>query len=117
MAAIEEAFSLLDAGEAGLHATRTRLKRMRDSVLAAAVTGQLVPQDPTDSRCSRLSPSADSESHRLRRTGRRTVRPSLGAGSTMSAQVVGSPLAAGQVAQPDRLEFPACGWPTCVEAR
>ena len=48
VAAIEEAFSLLDAGEAGLHATRTRLKRMRDSVLAAAVTGQLVRQDPTD---------------------------------------------------------------------
>lgn len=47
VAAIEDAFSLLDAGEASLHATRTRLKRMRDSVLAAAVTGQLVPQDPT----------------------------------------------------------------------
>ena len=54
MAAIEEAFSLLDAGEAGLHATRTRLKRMRDSVLAAAVTGQLVPQDPTDTPAERL---------------------------------------------------------------
>jgi len=37
-----------DAGEASLHATRTRLKRMRDSVLTAAVTGQLVPQDPAD---------------------------------------------------------------------
>ncbi|MGB7964556.1 MAG: restriction endonuclease subunit S [Propionicimonas sp.] len=46
--AIEEAFSLLDAGETALHNTRTRLKRMRDSVLTAAVTGQLVPQDPTD---------------------------------------------------------------------
>ncbi|MGB8021814.1 MAG: hypothetical protein WCF04_11350 [Candidatus Nanopelagicales bacterium] len=48
VAAIEEAFSLLDAGEAGLHATRSRLKRMRDSVLTAAVTGSLVPQDPSD---------------------------------------------------------------------
>jgi type I restriction enzyme S subunit len=48
VAAIEEAFSLLDAGEAGLHDTRKRLKRMRDSVLTAAVTGQLVPQHPTD---------------------------------------------------------------------
>ncbi len=48
VAAIEEAFSLLDAGEAALHNIRTRLKRMRDSVLTAAVTGQLVPQDPTD---------------------------------------------------------------------
>ena len=54
MAAIEEAFSLLDAGEAGLHDTRTRLKRMRDSVLAAAVTGQLVPQDPTDTPADRF---------------------------------------------------------------
>jgi type I restriction enzyme S subunit len=52
--AIEEAFSLLDAGEAGLHATRTRLKRMRDSVLAAAVTGHLVPQDPTDTPAGAL---------------------------------------------------------------
>jgi type I restriction enzyme S subunit len=47
--AMDEAFSVLGAGEAGLNATRTRLKRMRDSVLAAAVTGKLVPQDPTDS--------------------------------------------------------------------
>jgi type I restriction enzyme S subunit len=47
VAAIEEAFSLLDAGETALHNTRKRLKRMRDSVLTAAVTGQLVPQEPT----------------------------------------------------------------------
>ena len=46
--AIEEAFSKLDAGEAGLRATRQRLKRLRESVLAAAVIGRLVPQDPTD---------------------------------------------------------------------
>lgn len=48
LAAIEEAFSLLNAGETALHNTRTRLKRIRESVLTAAVTGQLVPQDPTD---------------------------------------------------------------------
>ncbi|MGH2886643.1 MAG: hypothetical protein ACRDPA_28790 [Solirubrobacteraceae bacterium] len=48
VAAIEEAFSKLDAGEAGLRAVRQLLKRMRDAVLAAAVTGRLVPQDPTD---------------------------------------------------------------------
>jgi type I restriction enzyme S subunit len=52
--AIEEALSLLDAGDAGLRATRTRLKRMRDSVLAAAVTGQLVRQDPTDTPAEQL---------------------------------------------------------------
>lgn len=41
--AIEEAFSKLDAGEAGLHRVRQLLKRMRDAILAAAVTGRLVP--------------------------------------------------------------------------
>ncbi|MCU0278852.1 MAG: restriction endonuclease subunit S [Candidatus Nanopelagicales bacterium] len=56
VAAIEEAFSLLDAGEAGLHTTRTRLKRMRDSVLTAAAIGQLVPQDHTDTPASSLLP-------------------------------------------------------------
>lgn len=48
VAAIEEAFSKLDAGEAGLRTVRQLLGRMRESVLAAAVTGRLVPQDPTD---------------------------------------------------------------------
>ena len=42
--AIDEAFSKLDAGEAALRAARQRLKRLRESVLAAAVTGRLVPQ-------------------------------------------------------------------------
>jgi type I restriction enzyme, S subunit len=54
VAAIEEAFSKLDAGEAALRATRQRLKRLRESVLTAAVTGRLVPQDPTDEPASKL---------------------------------------------------------------
>ena len=54
MTAIEEAFSKLDAGEAGLRTVRQLLKRMRDAVLAAAVTGRLVPQDPTDTPASTL---------------------------------------------------------------
>lgn len=54
VAAIEEAFSKLDAGEAGLRTVRQRLKRMRDAVLAAAVTGRLVPQDPTDTPATKL---------------------------------------------------------------
>ena len=52
--AIEEAFSKLDAGEAGLRAVHQLLKRMRAAVLAAAVTGRLVPQDPTDTPAAKL---------------------------------------------------------------
>jgi type I restriction enzyme S subunit len=52
--AIEEAFSKLDAGEAGLRNVRLLLKRMRDAVLSAAVTGRLVPQDPADTPSTEL---------------------------------------------------------------
>lgn len=41
---IEEAVSKLDAGEAGLRTARQLLKRMRETVLADAVTGRLLPQ-------------------------------------------------------------------------
>jgi type I restriction enzyme S subunit len=41
VAAIEVAFSKLDAGEAYLRAARQRLHRMRDSVLTAAISGTL----------------------------------------------------------------------------
>ena len=54
VAAMEEAFSKLDAGEAGLLTVRQLLKRMRDAVLAAAVAGQLVPQDPTETPASQF---------------------------------------------------------------
>jgi type I restriction enzyme S subunit len=54
VAAIEEAFSKLDAGEAGLRTVRRLLKRMRDAILSAAVTGRLVPQDPTDTPAAKL---------------------------------------------------------------
>jgi type I restriction enzyme S subunit len=47
-AVIEEQFSLLDAGIAALRRARQNLKRMRVAVLQAAVSGQLVPQDPED---------------------------------------------------------------------
>lgn len=62
VAAIEEAFSLLDAGETALHNTRTRLKRMRDAVLTAALTGRLVPQDPTDTPAEILLADLGAES-------------------------------------------------------
>ena len=57
--AIEEAFSKLDAGEAGLRTVRRLVKRMRDSVLAAAVTGRLVPQDPIDTPATKLLADLD----------------------------------------------------------
>lgn len=52
--AIEEAFSKLDAGESGLRTVRQLLRRMRDAILTAAVTGRLVPQDPTDTPAAKL---------------------------------------------------------------
>lgn len=51
---IEEAFSKLDAGEAGLRTVRQLLRRMRDAILTAAVTGRLVSQDPTDTPAAKL---------------------------------------------------------------
>jgi type I restriction enzyme S subunit len=54
VAAIEEAFSKLDAGDMGLRNVRQLLKRMRDIILAAAVTGRLVRQDPTDTPAAKL---------------------------------------------------------------
>lgn len=54
VAAIEEAFSKLDAGEAGLRTVRQLLKRMRAAVLAAAVTGRLASQDPADTPAASL---------------------------------------------------------------
>jgi type I restriction enzyme S subunit len=52
--AIDEAFAKLDAGDAGLQAVRQLLKRTRDAILAAAVTGRLLPQDPTDTCATKL---------------------------------------------------------------
>ena len=54
VAAIEEAFSKLDAGEAGLRASSQRLKRMRDAVFIAALAGQLTAQDPDDTPAARV---------------------------------------------------------------
>jgi type I restriction enzyme S subunit len=53
-AAIDEAFSKLGAGEAGLGNVRQLLKRTRDAVLAAAGTGRLVQRDPTDAPAAKL---------------------------------------------------------------
>ncbi|MBI2710286.1 MAG: hypothetical protein HYX34_11415 [Actinobacteria bacterium] len=66
--AIEEAFSKLDAGEAGLRTVRQLLKRMRDAVLAAAVSGRLVPQDLTDTPATNV----------LADLGAQSINPPLG---------------------------------------
>lgn len=52
--AVEEAFSKLEAGEAGLRTVRRLTKRMRDAILAAAYAGRLVPQDPSDTPATQL---------------------------------------------------------------
>lgn len=52
--AIEEAFSKLDVGAVGLRATGQLLRRLREAVLAAALSGRLVPQDPADTPASKL---------------------------------------------------------------
>lgn len=54
VAAIEEAFSKLDAGEAGLRTVRQLIKRTRQAVLGAAVAGRLVAADPSDSPAAKL---------------------------------------------------------------
>lgn len=54
VAAIDEAFSKLDAGEAGLRMVRQLLKRLRDAILTAAVTGRITPQDPTDTPAAKI---------------------------------------------------------------
>jgi type I restriction enzyme S subunit len=46
--AIEEQFSRIDAGVEAFQRARRNLQRMRAAVLWAAVTGRLVPQDPSD---------------------------------------------------------------------
>lgn len=48
VAAIEEQFSRLDAGDAALERVRQNLQRMRAAVLQAAAMGQLVPQEAND---------------------------------------------------------------------
>lgn len=69
--AIEEAFSKLDSGEAGLRYVGQLLKRLRDAILAAAVAGRLVPQDPTDTPVEKLltdhaiEPLKDDDLHSL----------------------------------------------------
>jgi type I restriction enzyme S subunit len=54
VAAIEEQFSRLDAGEAALKRVLLNLKRMRAAVLRAAVTGQLTQREPSDAPAAEL---------------------------------------------------------------
>lgn len=54
VAVIEEAFSKLAAGEAGLRTVRQLIKRTRDAVLGAAVNGRLLAQDPSEAPAGKL---------------------------------------------------------------
>lgn len=52
VAKIEELFTQLDAAEAALKRAKANLERYRQSVLQAAVTGQIVPQNSNDEPAS-----------------------------------------------------------------
>ena len=54
VAAIDEALSKLDAGDAALRTVRQRLDRMRDAVLLAALSGRLVPEVATDAPAAKV---------------------------------------------------------------
>jgi type I restriction enzyme S subunit len=54
VAKIEELFSQLDAGVAGLKRAQVLLKQYRSSVLKAAFEGRLVPHDPNDERSEEM---------------------------------------------------------------
>lgn len=52
--ALEEAFSKLNAGEAGVSRALELIKRMREAVLVAALSGRLVESDPTAAPAGKL---------------------------------------------------------------
>ena len=61
VAKIEELFTQLDASEAALQRAKANLERYRRSVLQAAVTGELVPQDPNDEPVEEMLKHTDPE--------------------------------------------------------
>src|SRR3990170_653698 len=65
VARIEELFTQLEAGVAGLKRIQAALKRYKASVLKAACEGRLVPQDPNDEPAEEL----------LRRLGKKPLEP------------------------------------------
>jgi type I restriction enzyme, S subunit len=77
VAAIEEQFSRLDAGVAALERVGRNLKRMRVAVLEAAVTGRLVPQDPTEGNAEPLIEAAANSRRAALESTSRTARPPL----------------------------------------
>jgi type I restriction enzyme S subunit len=70
VAAIDEQFSRLDAGVAALERARKNLRRMRASVLQAAVTGRLAPQSEDPAAAIRLVKQLHHEAgvHGMRKT-------------------------------------------------
>jgi type I restriction enzyme S subunit len=72
---IEEAFSRIDVGAAGLAAAQRRLEKMRDAIRFAATRGQLVPQDPDDEPAASLIARVKPEG---RFRGTKPLPPDLG---------------------------------------
>ena len=72
---IEELFSEIDEGERALERAMKLVKHYRQSVLKAAFSGQLVPQDPADEPASallaRLAGEASEGQNATQRRGRR----------------------------------------------
>lgn len=78
VAVIEEQFSQLDAGVTALGQVRQNIKRMRAAVLGAAVSGRLVPQDPTEGSGADILASIHVEPRRAKRKGTKFVsRPPI----------------------------------------
>jgi len=75
VATIEEQLSRLDAGAAALERVRQNIKRMRAAVLEAAVSGQLVSQDPTEGSGADVLARINIEPRRSKRKGAELVSP------------------------------------------
>ncbi len=78
VAAIEEHFSRIDAAESALQKLLEKVADLRRSILAAAFSGQLVPQDPDDEPASVLLERIVAERPK-RRTRRAAPAASFGA--------------------------------------
>lgn len=83
IAAIEEQFSRLDAGVQALERVRQNLKRMRNAVLHAGITGRLCVQDPADEPGDQLLARLLREKARRGERIRKTSTPASASGRSL----------------------------------